>query len=240
MKYSNLFRILLPVNFISMNKGTLFFSFLLLTSLHTVAQNLQQVTDSGNITTNTIQVRNGQGLQLGVDSTTNYGIVVHSIKPSTAENRTIRLNCSSSVQTAGWEFYNSSQSRSIMFLQQSGNVGIGTLTPKAKLAVNGDVLARKFKVTQSDWADFVFEPSYSLPPLSEVEAYVKENKHLPEIPSAKQVQEDGLDLGSNQAKLLQKIEELTLYLIEQDKRLKEQEAVIKAQHERIGKLEKGK
>ena len=97
----------------------------------------------------------------------------------------------------------------------AGNLGLGTLNPGSyKLAVEGTIGARKVKVTQGSWADFVFHPDYKLPALSEVECFIKENKHLPEIPSAKDVERDGLDVGDMNRKLLQKIEELTLYIIE--------------------------
>lgn len=85
--------------------------------------------------------------------------------------------------------------------------------------------------------DYVFNPDYDLKPLSEVEAFVKENKHLPEIPSEKQMQENGLSMNEFQIKLLQKIEELTLYTISQEKRLNEQQSIIEKQNKRIEQLE---
>jgi hypothetical protein len=111
----------------------------------------------------------------------------------------------------------------VMRLTPSHNVLISTATDDAayKLQVNGDVKARKVKVTTQGWADFVFEPSYKLPSLYEVEQFVLQHKHLPEIPSAKEVEENGVDLGEMNKKLLQKIEEQTLYIIEINKRLKE-------------------
>ncbi|WP_257667133.1 hypothetical protein [Parapedobacter tibetensis] len=103
----------------------------------------------------------------------------------------------------------------------NGNVGIGTNNPQAKLAVNGNILATEVKVkTDISVPDYVFEPDYELTPLSEVEAYVKEHKHLPEIPSAADIQRDGLDLAEMNLLLLKKVEELTLIVIEQNKRLK--------------------
>jgi hypothetical protein len=106
-----------------------------------------------------------------------------------------------------------------------GNVGIGTTNPTQKLSVDGTVLARKVKVSQtpSDWPDYVFDSSYQLAPLHAVEKYIQQNKHLPELPSAAEVKNNGIDLGDNQAVLLKKIEELTLYIIEQDKRIKKLE-----------------
>ncbi len=103
-----------------------------------------------------------------------------------------------------------------------GKIGINTNAPVNAsidpiLSVNGTVWARRLKITQSTWADFVFEPSYKLRSLSNLESYIKKNKHLPGVPSASNVKAEGLDLGETQAILLKKIEELTLYVIEQNK-----------------------
>jgi len=105
----------------------------------------------------------------------------------------------------------------------AGNIGIGTLEPKSKLDVRGKVIANEVEIKINIGADFVFEADYQLPKLSEVESFIKENKHLPEIPSEKQMKEDGVSVNELQIKLLQKIEELTLYVIEQDKKIKELE-----------------
>ncbi|WEK37601.1 MAG: hypothetical protein P0Y53_08810 [Candidatus Pseudobacter hemicellulosilyticus] len=120
-----------------------------------------------------------------------------------------------------------------MRITNTGNVGIGTTFPQAKLAVNGDVFAKKVKVTATGWPDYVFQPNYFLRPLIELEQFIREHKHLPEVPSAEEVTKEGLNLGDNQALLLQKIEELTLYLIEQNKRLEKQENEIKRLKEQL-------
>ncbi len=97
---------------------------------------------------------------------------------------------------------------------QNGNVGIGTTNPTAKLTVAGDINSREVKVTVDAGADFVFANDYKLPPLDSVANYIKEHKHLPEIASAEQMKKDGMNLSEMNIKLLQKIEEMTLYIIE--------------------------
>lgn len=100
-------------------------------------------------------------------------------------------------------------------IMDNGNVGIGVSAPQLKLAVDGTIGARKIKVTQqADWADFVFEPNYKLPSLQDVESYIKTHGHLQDIPTTAEVQKDGVDLADMNKKLLQKVEELTLYLID--------------------------
>ncbi|WP_407533090.1 hypothetical protein [Elizabethkingia anophelis] len=112
----------------------------------------------------------------------------------------------------------------------NGNVGIGTTNPQNKLDVNGTVHAKEVKVDMVGWADFVFDKEYKLPTLDEVEQHIHEKGHLPNIPNTKEVTENGISLGESQKLLLQKIEELTLYSIEQNK-------LIKDQQERLKKLE---
>lgn len=104
------------------------------------------------------------------------------------------------------------------------NLGIGITTVPAsyKLAVAGNIITEevKVKLQSSGWPDFVFEEKYKLPTLSEVEAHINKKGHLQNIPSAAEVKENGVLLGDMNAKLLQKIEELTLYTIEQEKEIR--------------------
>ena len=107
-----------------------------------------------------------------------------------------------------------------MRITSSGSLGIGTTsTGSHKLAVEGTIGAREIKVEATGWSDFVFEKDYKLKSLEEVETHITEKGHLPEVPSEAEVRENGINLGEMDAKLLQKIEELTLYLIEQNKEI---------------------
>ena len=117
----------------------------------------------------------------------------------------------------------------------SGKVLIGNVSSPGnyKLYVEQGILTERVKValkSTSYWADYVFEPSYKLMPLSDVELFIKENKHLPNVPSAEDVVNEGIDMATMDSKLLEKIEELTLYMIE----MKKENEMLK---ERISKLE---
>ncbi|RYU94356.1 hypothetical protein [Emticicia agri] len=98
----------------------------------------------------------------------------------------------------------------------------GIITEKVKVALKGT----------ADWADYVFEPSYQLMPLEKVESFVKENKHLPNVPSAEDMSKNGLDVSQTSAKLMEKIEELTLYMIEMNKEIK----ALKAENANLKKV----
>jgi len=102
----------------------------------------------------------------------------------------------------------------------NGNVGIGTPNPTEKLAVNGTIRAKEVKVEANPWPDYVFNDDHQLMPLDSLASFVKENKHLPNIAPAKSVEENGVALGELNRQLLQKIEEMTLYLIQQNKGMK--------------------
>lgn len=104
----------------------------------------------------------------------------------------------------------------------NGNVGIGTANPQDKLSVNGKIRAHEIRVTTAaaDWPDFVFEENHPLMPLDELEHFVKNKKHLPNIVPGKTAAENGVALGELNRQLLQKIEEMTLYLIQQNKEIK--------------------
>ncbi len=141
----------------------------------------------------------------------------------------------------------------------NGNIGIGKISPIEKLDVNGNIYTNAkvligtlglntgthslavngsaiftkavVKLTTAPWPDYVFKPTYKLPSLKELEKYLLKNQHLPDVPSAAEVEKNGIDLGDNQTILLKKVEELTLYMIELNKKVealaKENEALKK-------------
>ena len=117
------------------------------------------------------------------------------------------------------------------WINNNSNFGLGTNTPQCKLDVRGTIRADEILVNTVSGADFVFDKDYKLRSLSEVNTYIQENRHLPEIPSAVDMKENGVSLDKLTIQLLQKVEEFTLYIIEQEKRIKEQD-------ERIQELER--
>ncbi|MEO1255214.1 MAG: hypothetical protein AAFY41_10070 [Bacteroidota bacterium] len=114
----------------------------------------------------------------------------------------------------------------ISILRSNGNVGIGTEEPSEKLSVNGTIRSKEVLVEASPWPDYVFAKDYDLLDVYEVEAYIQKNGHLPRIPSAKEVETGGIALAKMNALLLEKIEELTLYTIQQQKQLDVQKELI--------------
>jgi hypothetical protein len=123
--------------------------------------------------------------------------------------------------------YMSCNSVKTIYISPVGNVGVGTNDTKGyKFGVNGNAIFNKVVVKAYPWADYVFNADYRLRPLSEVEQYIKQHHHLPEVVSAEEVEKNGLDVGDNQATLLKKIEELTLYMIDYSKKQQKLEAEV--------------
>ncbi|QQT24836.1 hypothetical protein [Sphingobacterium spiritivorum] len=101
----------------------------------------------------------------------------------------------------------------------NGNVGIGLEEPSEKLSVNGNIRAKEIKVEMNNWPDYVFKQEYKLQPLSELETFILQYGHLPDMPQAAQAEKEGVSLGEMNKLLLKKVEELTLYLIQKDKEI---------------------
>jgi len=116
-------------------------------------------------------------------------------------------------------FFTNGSSTPQMVMASGGNVGIGTTTPDQLLSVAGTIHSKQVKVDLIGWPDYVFKPKYHLPSLLEIKTYVDKNHHLPGIPSEQDVAKNGINLGEMNKLLVKKVEELTLYQIEQDARI---------------------
>jgi hypothetical protein len=122
-----------------------------------------------------------------------------------------------------------------MRIDINGNVSIGTTSTQGYMfAVAGSAIATSFTVkTVANWPDYVFKPNYRLSSLKDIKAYINQNHHLPDVPSAEQVAKDGLNLGDMNKITMQKVEELTLYLIEKDKQLNDERQINNHQQQEI-------
>jgi len=158
---------------------------------------------------NILVIRNSDYVQLGTSSSEygapGWGYLEISSPLNSSENKIVLQG------------YNNS------YINTNGNFGIGTNTPDEKLTVNGKIKAQEVLITLDEWKDLVFKEDYKLISIEETESYIKENGHLPEIPSEKEMIEKGLETSEMIKLQMQKIEELTLYIIEQNKRIKKLE-----------------
>lgn len=166
---------------------------------------------------------------MGLDFHHNFA-TVHGISPMPVFRIGLNANPASPTFTSNQSF---------LTILRDGRVVIGkmlnpngsqyTSTFNSKLSVDGTIVANELVcISINNWADFVFAEDYKLPSLEEVEQHIQAHKHLPEIPSAAEVSERGVNVVEMQAKLLQKVEELTLYVIEQNKKINEQSKKIGA------------
>jgi len=192
------------------------------------------------LTSNSIYCYIGQ-TNTGLENPETNSAYFFGINPRMGTDRTLVVEArtadgsGSILFKAGSGSYSTGAPECMRIVGSNGNVGIGTTNPLYKLSVKGTIGCGEVKVeVVTGWADFVFKPSYKLRSLGEVEQFIKTNNHLPEIPTEAEVKENGVGLGEMNAKLLQKVEELTLYMIEQQKRIDEFEK----QTQRINELEK--
>ena len=180
-----------------------------LSRLFTVNGSSQLISDNN---LNALEILGGgavparRGIGLDNDPTGHFNFYIHGWQTNSSFN-----------------FINGQNSTNLMTIKSNGQVGIGIIpdpSSTSKLQVEGTIAAREVKVTTGAFPDFVFEPNYKLRSLKELENYISKNKHLPEISSAKEIASNGgIDLGEMNVKLLQKVEELTLYIIKQNKRI---------------------
>ena len=119
----------------------------------------------------------------------------------------------------GIKFFTGTSARMAVAINRFGNVGIGTDAPGVKLDVVGTIRAHEVKVCLNQGCDYVFAPGYDLMSLTELERFVSTNRHLPEVAPAAEMEQDGIDLSEMNALLLKKVEELTLYVIQQQKEI---------------------
>ncbi len=153
-------------------------------------------------------------------------LLIHSATPLSGYNQTTNFMSATApgsgiARTAIHLKSQVSGGSNIMDLLVDGRIGIGNVMPTEKLEVNGKIRAKEIKVETSGWPDYVFSPSYNKMPLAELEKFIQKNGHLPEIPSAKEAEANGIELGEMNKLLLKKIEELTLHLIQQGKEIED-------------------
>jgi hypothetical protein len=196
----------------------------------TITSILARLTDGNNV---------GKGTFLGVHAynTTLANSISFSLEHRYYSNLNSAINFyRGGSTTGGFITFTTNSGIERMRLDANGNVGIGTTaTGTYKLAVEGTIGARKLQITQATWADYVFKSDYQLPSLKEIEQYINTNKHLSGVPTESVVLKEGIDVGEMNKVLLQKVEELTLLLINEHK---ENEAKMKALECKVEMLEK--
>ena len=176
---------------------------------------------TGDKLTTLLRLRNGDHEMVNVG----YNAATSTYIPFQYVNYTTR-KYEMRTGVADAEFKNTGN---ILF-NNTGAIGVGTgatVPAGVKLAVNGKINCKEVEVTLSGWADYVLADDYKLRSLNELETYINQNKHLPDVPSEKEVLENGANIGEMNAILLKKIEELTLYVIELKKENEEIKSKVK-------------
>ncbi|MEX0313282.1 MAG: hypothetical protein AB3N18_03820, partial [Allomuricauda sp.] len=198
------------------------------------------VYQDGTIVANNINTSSHQ--VTGLVASTTYSFTVTALDAagnmSTVSNAVSVTTDSSSAGGGGSGSSVWSESNSVA--SYSGDVAIGTITVPAgyKMAVDGKLITEEITVQLSgNWPDYVFEEGYDLPTLEEIQKHIKEKGHLPNIPSAKELEANGAELGEINRLLMEKIEELTLYILQQQNELKKQESKSQKLERRLEQLE---
>ena len=178
--------------------------------------------ENGNIKIDKV---NGKGIKFYQEDANRFGQVLLETGSGTGDGtkNTLLIEAGNTYGTNyGQRILFKTADTDRLVIEHDGKVGIGTTSPDAELAVRGTIHTQEVKVDMNGWFDFVFKSDYELRTLEEVEEHINEKGHLPEIPNEEEVKENGINLGEMNAKLLQKIEELTLYMIDMNKQLKSQ------------------
>ena len=186
-----------------------------------LATSLQDVTGAGNTTTNSIRINNSVGNAIPALGTLNYKLYLANEMNQYGMQFGVLSNGDGFIQQQRGD--GGPVAYHLLVNPSGGNVGIGMANPTEKLTVNGKIKANEIRVDGAGAPDYVFEESYKAASLEEVESYIKRNKHLPEVPSAKEFERDGMAVGEMNKLLLKKIEELTLHVIEMNKRVEKLE-----------------
>lgn len=166
----------------------------------------------------------GTGLQLANTATNGHYYALFSSGPGDF------------LGAGGFGIYDDTAAAYRLTITPSGNVGINTVDPQNTLSVNGTVQAKEV-VVNTGWSDFVFAPDYPLASLNEIKAFVSTNHHLPDIPSAADVEKNGVNVGEMEARLLAKVEELTLHMIAAEERSEKLERQNRLLQERLERME---
>lgn len=225
-----------------MNKAIILFFCFLLGSIKFYGQN-QEIDGSLTITSTTsigkdIPNKFGEGTRLylkGIDNS-GYDDVWLAKYVEKSDNTSLRISVGDDFSDRiefGISHWQAGKWYNQFTFLMNGNMGIGVSHPSYPLEVNGTIRAKEVKIESTGWADFVFKPEYKLPTLSEVENHILEYGYLPNIPSESKANKEGVNVGEMQVKLLQKIEELTLYVIDLKKESEKQYSIIQQQQKEI-------
>jgi len=154
--------------------------------------------------------RGDAGIRAGIMFGTNHATnnAMFWISPDATIGNRLHIGCGLNYSDNG-----------LLTILNNGNVGIGNTNPGYRLEVNGTIRSKAIKVEVENWPDYVFADDYPLKDLSEVEQYINANNHLPDVPAAETMEQQGVNLGEMNRLLLKKVEELTLYLIQQQKEI---------------------
>jgi len=221
---------------------------------NSIGETTYYIANRGGLTVNEV-ITGGSGLETSVlqcyqngsvysfylylpSSTNYYSLMIGGwlmAGPSASAATTVTIAGQNTVP-AGTNITSSMTINPFMTTDAAGDISIGTATHPAgyKFAVNGGIEATAMTVkAYGSWPDYVFKKGYGMPALNEVEKYVELNHHLPEIPSAADIEKNGLNLGEMNRLLVKKVEELTLYLIDKDNQIKEQTEELSAQKKKV-------